>query len=482
MIRLHSSLIKSSFYAAMLCLMATPAALANNNGGGNNGGGNNGGGNNNNNNNNNNGGGAVAGVSIDAQGVLRVMQPNRRMTMQKMMAARQNLSQQIARPSKMRKVSLTRLEAAISEKLAHGEAVDSDMAALAGLTRLEYVFVYPDSGDIVIAGPAEGYAQDSVGRTVGIQSGQPTLLLDDLVIALRAFSPQADSVGTISVSIYPTEEGLVRLREAVAQLANRYRGPGDIPVVLQTFKQSLGNNIVTIKGVPAGTHFAHVLTEADYRMKLIGIGLEKPPVPGIISYASQLDANAGPNALVRWFFVPDYESITTNSDRTAIRLSGQGLKLVGENEVVKSDGTRVSSQRENRASKRYTTSFTKHFAKAAEADPVYGQLRNLVDLSIAAAFIKQEDFYQQVDWDLGVLGSEDSLSVATLPEPRQVENAINAIVKGRRLITPIGGGVAIQPKRALMDENIKSETDGKIASRREATTVEGLADGQWWWD
>ncbi len=33
------------------------------------------------------------------------------------------------------------------------------MRHLAGLTRLKYVFCYPESGDIVIAGPAEAWAE-----------------------------------------------------------------------------------------------------------------------------------------------------------------------------------------------------------------------------------------------------------------------------------------------------------------------------------
>ncbi len=39
-------------------------------------------------------------------------------------------------------------------------------------------------------------------------------------------------------------------------------------------KQSLGLQNITLKGIPANTSFAQKLVEADYRMKLIGIGLE----------------------------------------------------------------------------------------------------------------------------------------------------------------------------------------------------------------
>ena len=121
--------------------------------GGNNGGGNNNGGGQN----NNNGSAGAAGVEIDPQGVLRVMQNNPALTMQKLRAAKQALPQQLARPSKMRMVSLNRLEAQIAKRIQAKEQLNPEMLVLAGLTRVEYVFFYPESGDIVLAGPAEGF-------------------------------------------------------------------------------------------------------------------------------------------------------------------------------------------------------------------------------------------------------------------------------------------------------------------------------------
>ena len=40
-------------------------------------------------------------------------------------------------------------------------------------------------------------------------------------------------------------------------------------------KENLGLQTVTFKGIPTSTHFARVLVEADYRMKLVGIGFPK---------------------------------------------------------------------------------------------------------------------------------------------------------------------------------------------------------------
>ena len=63
--------------------------------------------------------------------------------------------------SKLRYISLKHLEAALRSTRA---SPTEEMRNLAGLLRIHYVFLYPDSKDIVIAGPAEGWVNDGFGR------------------------------------------------------------------------------------------------------------------------------------------------------------------------------------------------------------------------------------------------------------------------------------------------------------------------------
>ena len=130
-----------------------------------------------------------AGVAIDAAGVVQLKSTadqSGRLSKEQQAAARAGLNTQAAKRSVMRCISLKHLEKAIREK--NGEVTD-EMRYLAGLLRVRYVFFYPESGDIVIAGPAEGWTTDPAGRTVGISSGRPVIRLDDLCVALRAFPP-----------------------------------------------------------------------------------------------------------------------------------------------------------------------------------------------------------------------------------------------------------------------------------------------------
>ena len=47
----------------------------------------------------------------------------------------------------------------------------------------------------------------------------------------------------------------------------------------------------------------------------------------------------------------------------------------------------------NGASDAYTKAFTKIYPKLAERSPVYAQLRNCIDMAVAAAYMQQNDFY-----------------------------------------------------------------------------------------
>src|SRR5690606_24094819 len=115
--------------------------------------------------------------------------------------------------SELRKVSLNRLEKVIGEHIEADRPLSDDVLAVAGLTSVRYVFYYPDTKDIVIAGPAEGFVADPTDRFVGIHTGRPTVLLEDLATALRAYPPSAPPTRVISVSIDPTAEGLARMQK-----------------------------------------------------------------------------------------------------------------------------------------------------------------------------------------------------------------------------------------------------------------------------
>ena len=427
---------------------------------------------------------AQNGVIVDADGVLRtrtVHDPSGALMKQRLNEAKAALNPDLARPSELRKISLNRLEAALAEQIRIGGAPTAEMKNLAGLTRIQYVFFYPETGDIVIAGPSEGYFADATGRIRGIETGAATLQLDDLIVALRAYPPGEDGVKTISVSIDPTKEGLARMQQFLSRIGGRAT-PNDTQAIVNGLRESLGEQDVVLRGISPKTHFAQVLAEADYRMKLIGIGLEQPPVK-ITSYVAKANPGAvSRNALQRWYFKPNYECVKVSEDDLAMELVGSGVKLVGADEMVTAEGVRVASRRVDTASKEFVESFTRLYPELAVKSPVYGQLQNLMDMAIAAAFIQRQDYYGQASWKMEVLSDEKAYAVETLNAPQKVATAVNAIWKGRTLMTPIGGGVNIQPRVALNRDRLLPDNDGAVKESREQIDLKAVAADNWWWD
>ena len=427
-------------------------------------------------------GNLISGVAIDAKGVVHrqiFTDPDGQGNRQRAAAAMATLSHDVAKFSRLRKISLTRLEQAI--RAAQGQPTD-EMRYLAGLLRVRYVFYYPDSHDIVIAGPAEGWMDDISGRIVGLKSQRPVVQLQDLVVALRAFPPGKNGVAMIGCSIDPTQEGLARMQAFLRSTGSSFAAGQEQAVtqyVTQNLPAALGMQVVSVFGVSPKTHFAEVLVEADYRMKLIGIGLEKPPVK-MVAFVDKVNPNqVSRNALFRWYFVPDYKCVRVTEDKRAMELVGDGVKLVGEDELVNAGGQRKQAGRANMASAAFATSFTQKYSALAEKSPVYAELRNLVNLAVSAAFIQDQGYYSKAGWDLGSWANEKGLAVETYNAPQQVEATVAAIMKGSRLMTPIGGGVHIEARSALKPENMLQDEEGKLDHARNAVS---LPAGRWWWD
>ena len=425
----------------------------------------------------------IGGVAVDAAGVLSLKETadqSGRLTREQQAAARAGLNVQAAKRSAIRYISLKHLEQAIRD---NNNALTDEMRYMAGLLRVRNIFFYPDSGDIVIAGPAEGWTIDANGRAIGIASGRPVIRLEDLCVALRAFPASGSAMKLIGCSIDPTQEGLAAMQRFLRSVGSNAdpRDAQRTQFIVDGLQTNLGLQTVTVHGVSPKTHFAMVMVEADYRMKLIGIGLEKPPVK-LVSWVDRANAaQISRNALARWFFTPDYECVRTSGDGQAMELVGDGVKVVGEDEMVAASGQRNAAGQGNKASQAFVQAFTKVYSELADRSPVYAELRNLIDLSVMAAYIQQQDLYTKANWKMEVLGDEKTIATETCNAPKQVATAVNAIWKGHQLLTPVGGGVQINALMALAPEKRLGDKDGKVSKAREQVKIQ-LAKGRWWWD
>ena len=106
------------------------------------------------------------GVVVDADGVLRTRvfpDPTGMLTRQRLAAAQAALAPDMARPSKLRKVSLNRLEAVVAQRLASGQGLTDDMRLPGRLDPHPQRVLLSRHGRHRDRGPAEGFMPNIAG-------------------------------------------------------------------------------------------------------------------------------------------------------------------------------------------------------------------------------------------------------------------------------------------------------------------------------
>ena len=426
------------------------------------------------------------GVAIDADGVLKLKtfeDPTGQLHAAQVQAAKGQLAANLQAHSPLRKVSLVRLEAAVRQAIADGKKPDQAMLYLAGLQRVQYVFYLPETHDIVIAGPAEGFSQDLSGRVCGLTTGRPVLRLDDLIVALRAFPPNGPPTPFVGCTIDPTQKAMTQLQafqKTVPRVVPENSRAETGERIAEGMQAALGTAPIRVFGISPQSHCAQMLVEADYRMKLIGIGLERPPVK-ITSYFDLVGAGAKQGILQRWWFTPNYDCVKVTADRQAMELVGDGVQLLTEAKFVSADGQLKNAPISNGASETFARSFTKKFPELAQRSPVFAELRNSIDLLVAAAFLQQQGLADKAGWKMATFASEQSFPIATGQAPKEVACAVNASWRGSRFVAVAGGGVSIQPLKALAADKILPDKDGKL-EKAYTEIAKALAADRWWWD
>jgi Protein of unknown function (DUF1598) len=384
----------------------------------------------------------------------------------------------VRRGSPLRFVSLPRLEAAILRRQIAHQPLAPEMLTLAGLERIEYVLVDPDAGELVLAGPA-GDWQAVNGLLVSVTTGRPVVRLDDLLTLWRRRQSQA--AVSFGCSINPRQEALARTQQYLQASGSEPIEPNERGQWLKGLRDTLGKQDVEFFGIDGANHVARVLLVADYHMKLIGMGIADG-VPGVESYLSTVrllpDGSAPPMSVLRWWFAMNYEPVEVSADRCAFRLQGQGVQVLSENELLAARGQRVHTGKSDDLNRRFAASFTEHFEEIAAAYPLYGELRNVFDLSLVLAMIEREGLRERVGWQAELFTSADALRLPQVAVPREVETVVNhRVINRRQIIAGVSGGVWADARKSL---------DIRAADVRETAAPvqrQSPADPEtWWWD
>lgn len=391
------------------------------------------------------------GILINPEGVIGSLQSqkvNPRLEQKRLrLLADRNLPTSLVQPSELRFVSLAGINAACREAIESGHEIPQHVRYLGGITQIRYLIAAPENGDILLAGPAEGFAALQGGRMVGTETGRPVLVLDDLLTMLRL--PNMNT--SLGCSFDPDPSRL-----AQAQAWNKANSsPASAPVARQRFFQManvLGNWNITTFGLPETSHAAVTTVEADYQLKRITLGLDRPGIRGFLSHLDM--ARPGENTMRRWWFAPRYKVIEQSTDGLMFQLKGPRLQLLSQEELVDTQGNRSDAAFTEVSAERYTKQFNKHITELCKRVPSFAAIQNIFDIAVVAAIIRKHDLVASTGIAIETLTDAEAMPLQSYTVPTEVPSLANVKAASRGLLIGlIGGGVTIVPNRVISRSN-----------------------------
>lgn len=422
------------------------------------------------------------GVRIDAKGVLQLetrKPPSTPLAEIRKSSLADRGNRDVRRKSSLRKVSLSRLERQLHWYRARGLPPTDAMRHVAGIHRISHVFLYPQSQEVVIAGPADEWFESSAGRHLSQSTREPTLWLDDWI---EVWKNSRQGGGSFLCSIEPQADrlqGVVDFLAETDQTANR-------TLWMDELRKKLGKQDIVIEGVDPASRMAHVIVEADYHMKRIGVGLE-PSVFGVSSYLDLLGASKTKDAsrVLRWWFTLRDDPVTRSPDSLAFEFDHQVVQLRSENPKITDAGVQLGTGKTGNLNHRFATSFTQNIDKLAERYPLYHDLRNVMHWSLVAAFVNQAHEDGTIAWQ-GDYFLDPAASVGgSTSVPRSVESVVNhRRFKGGRYVVAVSGGVLVDAKTwEARTNNVKEDRYGKLPlAHKDHARPATLPPEVWWWD
>jgi hypothetical protein len=412
----------------------------------------------------------VGGVSIDATGMVTPADKSTRIPVRDALRKTHTAPPgALNAAAEMRMVSLKKLDEAIAASgQTTAELLPDDIRFLAGIQRIQYVLVYPEDNDIVIAGPGEGWKVDEEGNIVGVTTGRPVLRLEDLLIALRTVDNARQ--GGISCSIDPTPEGRQRLEAFSAKRT----GSGAPSMV--AMRKALGPQQITLTGVPTDSHLARILVSSDYHMKRLGMNLDSSPVKGLPSFIDMLKRDSsGDYPTPRWWLECNYEPLGRSDDGLGFEIRGRGVKCMAEDEIIDAQGNATGKGSASGPAQRWADLMTAHYDELSAKDASFGDLRNVMDMCVVAALIAKEQLLAKANCQLPTLwGPRSKLGVQSMNVPKEVESLCSSVKRGDSIIV-MSGGVQIGSWQVAD----KIETRPAVAQAR-AKAKANTSTSIWW--
>lgn len=387
-------------------------------------------------------GNTAPGVVLDADGTVRRREADTRDEMANM-RARAKAAADAAKNEQLAFVSIPKTLAAAKAAKDAGKDVPADLLYLGGLTQIKFLFVYPETNDLVVAGPAEPWVVVDKDHAFGKKTGRPVMRLDDLVVAIRTVRNVGP--GVFGCALDPDPNSVKAAEQAIAENATKSRGER-----MKAMAAAIGPQKVRIFGTAADTRFAFACVAADYELKRYGLGLAQSPVPNIGNGVDNTRSAAN-----KFWFELKFEPILVSPD-------GLGYGLRGPRLGVKAGGFDFDPRGATEKAVAFAKRMDQNVEALAAAQPLFSDLQNLADLTVVAALIDRDRLANKVGWDNSWVYDDKAFPVERVGTPKNAATLVN-YTNG----SIASGGVVLGPARALHEAKTEKDEKGTLAAPRE---------------
>jgi hypothetical protein len=355
-------------------------------------------------------GGSAGGIYIDTDGTVRQRQTDDKEAQKARPKAPP--AGATAKDENLVYVSLPKLFEQVDALNDKGKEIPDDLKYLGGMTHLRYVFVYPESRDLVIAGPFEPVDASNRFEPVGTRTGHPVMQFDDLVVMIRtAFEMRRGGVngGAFGCSIDPAPDSLEKSARVMQEFRNVPR-----PQRMEEMRKALGPQRVQIFNTADDTRIAFLCVAADYKLKRYALGVEPPPVPGI---NEAVDNSRGAASRV-WFEVM-YEPLLVSEDGMAFEIRG------GQRLQVKAGAEPFDPKGATHRAEMFAKAFTQKMPQMCHAVTLFAALQNVADLALLATLIRQDRLDDKIKWENVNRIRAVAWPITHYPVPKTAETLVN---------------------------------------------------------
>jgi hypothetical protein len=386
----------------------------------------------------------IAGISVDVNGVVQFRQQDAKAELDRIRSRGKAGS---GDKTELRYVSLPKTFAEARAALEAGRELPPAVRHLQGLARIDYILVYPEEHDLVIAGPAEEVDEANPLQPRGKLTGRPIVQFDDLVTALRMTSAERGQPFGCSIDMPP--DSLVKSQEIY-----RTHKSGPRAEYVRALAAAIGPQVIRLFGTPEDVRTAFVCVAADYQLKRYALKLDTVPVPGV---GHPIDDSR--QAISAFWFETMYEPLLESPDGNAFQVRGQRL-------CIKCGALPFDDRDATTSAKAFAKRITEKMPQLAQAAPIYADLQNLADLSLLGALIREEKLAAKAGWDFAWALDDQKCPLRKIPVARETATLAN-FSSG----SVVAGGVQLSFRTVVAKGQRETDGSGVLAQVRTQGTA-----------